>query len=141
MRIGIPKESKPGETLVAATPATAAQLIKLGYEVVVESGAGVGADQPDVAYEAQGARMTSADEVWGSDVVAKINAPSDDEIGRLHHGSIVVSMNETRKAEITTEDEFAQLARSYNQMLDVIVYLLRQTQREAACKHPQAGKK
>jgi len=92
VRIGIPKESKPGETLVAATPATAAQLIKLGYEVVVESGAGVGADQPDVAYEAQGARMTSADEVWGSDVVAKINAPSDDEIGRLHRGSIVVSM-------------------------------------------------
>ena len=92
MRIGIPKESKPGETLVAATPATAAQLIKLGYEVVVESGAGVGADQPDAAYEAQGARMTSSDEVWGSDVVAKINAPSDDEIGRLHHGSIVVSM-------------------------------------------------
>ena len=43
MRIGIPRESKPGESLVAATPATAAQLIKLGYDVVIEAGAGLGA--------------------------------------------------------------------------------------------------
>jgi NAD(P) transhydrogenase subunit alpha len=92
VRIGIPQESKPGESLVAATPATAAMLIKLGYEVVVEAGAGVGADQPDAGYVAAGARIGSGDEVWGSDIVAKINAPSDDEIARLHPGSILVSM-------------------------------------------------
>lgn len=40
MRIGIPKESLPGETRVAATPRTVVQLLKLGHEVVVESGAG-----------------------------------------------------------------------------------------------------
>ena len=50
MRIGIPRETKQGETLVAATPATAAMLVKLGYEVVVEAGAGAHADQPDTGY-------------------------------------------------------------------------------------------
>ena len=92
MRIGIPQESKPGESLVAATPATAAQLIKLGYEVVVEASAGIGADQPDAGYEAQGARIGSSEDVWSSDVVAKVNAPSDDEIGRLRRGAVLVSM-------------------------------------------------
>ncbi len=41
MIIGVLKESRPGETRVAATPATVAELVKLGYEVVVESGAGL----------------------------------------------------------------------------------------------------
>lgn len=92
MRIGIPRESKSGETLVAATPATAAQLMKLGYEVVIEAGAGSAADQPDSAYEAQGVRVVDASTVWSSDVVAKVNAPSDDEIGKLRRGAVLISM-------------------------------------------------
>ena len=50
MRIGIPRESRPGETLVAATAKTASQLAALGYDVVVEAGAGQAADQPDRAF-------------------------------------------------------------------------------------------
>lgn len=92
MRIGIPRESKSGETLVAATPATAAQLMKLGYEVVIEAGAGSAADQPDSAYEAQGVRIADAATVWSSDVVAKVNAPTDDEIGKLRRGAVLISM-------------------------------------------------
>ena len=92
MRIGIPRESKPGETLVAATPATAGQLIKLGYEVVIEAGAGSHADQPDAGYVAAGASVVDSDTVWSSDIVAKVNAPSDDEIGRLRRGTVLVSM-------------------------------------------------
>jgi NAD(P) transhydrogenase subunit alpha len=92
VRIGIPRESKPGETLVAATPATAAQLIKLGYEVVIEAGAGGSADQPDDAYTAAGATLADPATVWSSDVVAKVNAPSDDEIARLQPGTVLVSM-------------------------------------------------
>lgn len=92
MRIGIPRESKSGETLVAATPTTAAQLMKLGYEVVIEAGAGVAADQPDAAYVAQGVTVADAATVWSSDVVAKVNAPSDDEIGKLKRGSVLISM-------------------------------------------------
>ena len=64
MRIGIPRESRPGETLVAATAKTAAQLAALGYDVVVEAGAGIAADQPDSAYADAGVRVgTSADGV------------------------------------------------------------------------------
>ena len=92
MRIGIPRESKPGESLVATTPATAALLIKLGYEVVVEAGAGAAADQLDAAYTAQGAQIADAATVWSSDVVAKVNAPSDEEIALLKPGTVLISM-------------------------------------------------
>lgn len=92
MRIGIPRESKTGETLVAATAKTAAQLQALGYDVVVERGAGEQADQPDGAFEAAGISVASAEEVWASDVVVKVNAPTEQEIARLHQGATIVSM-------------------------------------------------
>ncbi len=71
MRIGIPRESRPGETLVAATAKTASQLAALGYDVVVEQGAGAAADQPDVAFTDAGVRVVPADEVWSSDVAGQ----------------------------------------------------------------------
>ena len=83
MRIGIPAESASGDPLVAATPRTAAQLIALGYEVVVETGAGAGASFPDEAYAAAGAGIGSADEAWTADVVLRVNEPSPAEIGAL----------------------------------------------------------
>ncbi|MEO9322839.1 Re/Si-specific NAD(P)(+) transhydrogenase subunit alpha [Nocardioides sp. C4-1] len=92
MRIGIPRESKAGETLVAATPKTAAQLVALGYEVVVESGAGLSADATDEAFAAAGITVTGADEVWASDLVVKVNAPTSDEVARLAAGTTVVSL-------------------------------------------------
>ncbi|MDP3894914.1 MAG: NAD(P)(+) transhydrogenase (Re/Si-specific) subunit alpha, partial [Nocardioides sp.] len=92
MRIGIPRESRPGETLVAATAKTAEQLEKLGYEVVVEAGAGHAADQPDESFTAAGIRVTVAAEVWASDIVLKVNAPTDEEIGRLRPGATVASL-------------------------------------------------
>ena len=92
MRIGIPRESKPGENLVAATVKTADQLEKLGYEVVVERGAGTAADQSDEAFEAAGFDVVDAEAVWSSDVVVKVNAPNDEEIGRLRSGATVISM-------------------------------------------------
>ena len=63
MRIGIPRESRPGETLVAATAKTAEQLEKLGYEVVVESGAGTAADQADESWAAGGIAARGAERV------------------------------------------------------------------------------
>ena len=92
MRIGIPRESRPGETLVAATAKTASQLTALGYDVVVEAGAGAAADQPDAAYVDAGVAVGTGEDVWSSDVVVKVNAPSDDEIGRLRQGATVVSL-------------------------------------------------
>src|SRR6478752_8132646 len=92
VRIGIPRESRPGETLVAATAKTASQLAALGYDVVVEQGAGAAADQPDVAFTDAGVRVVPADEVWSSDVVVKVNAPTDDEVGRLRPGATVIAL-------------------------------------------------
>lgn len=92
MRIGIPRESRSGETLVAATAKTAVQLQALGYDVVVQLGAGHAADQPDSAFDAAGIRVGSADDVWGSDVVVKVNAPTTQEIARLRRGATIVSL-------------------------------------------------
>ncbi len=92
MRIGIPRESKSGETLVAATAKTAGQLVALGYDVVVEAGAGLAADQPDNAYTDAGITVGTTDEVWSSDVVVKINAPDAEETARLQTGATVVSL-------------------------------------------------
>ncbi|CUR62195.1 NAD(P) transhydrogenase subunit alpha [metagenome] len=92
MRIGIPRESRPGETLVAGTAKTASQLAALGYDVVVEAGAGVAADQPDTAFAEAGVQVGSAEDVWGSDVVVKVNAPTEAEIARLRRGATVISL-------------------------------------------------
>ena len=92
MRIGIPRESRPGETLVAATAKTASQLAGLGYDVVVETGAGAAADQPDAAFADAGVVVGSSDDVWASDVVVKVNAPTEAEIARLRRGATVVSL-------------------------------------------------
>lgn len=91
MRIGIPKESLPGETRVACTPATVTQLRKLGFEVVVEHGAGSAASLDDAAYEAAGAVVAGGDEVWGCPLVYKVNAPDENETGRLNAGQTLVS--------------------------------------------------
>ena len=92
MRLGVPKESKRGETRVAATPKTVEQLIKLGYDVVVEAGAGEASAYPDEAYVDAGATLEPAEQVWASDVVAKVNAPSDEEVPLLRSGAILASL-------------------------------------------------
>ena len=91
MNIGIPKESLAGETRVACTPATVAQLQKLGFAVVVERGAGAGASLADEAYAAAGASLADAAEVWQCPLIYKVNAPSDAEVSRLSAGQTLVS--------------------------------------------------
>ena len=90
-RIGIVAELGQ-ETRVAATPPTVRQLIGLGYEVVVEKGAGEPASFPDDAYAAAGALVVGADEAWGAEVVLRVNPPSEDEIGRLADGATLIGM-------------------------------------------------
>jgi len=92
MRIGVPRETSPGETRVAATPASVEKLLGLGYEVAVEAGAGAEAAFPDAAYAAAGASVVDAGVVWGSDVVLKINAPDDAEIAALRDGALLASL-------------------------------------------------
>ena len=66
MRIGIPREPAEGQKLVSASPDTCGKLVKLGYDVTVESGAGLAASYPDAAYEAAGADAIVLDVKTGS---------------------------------------------------------------------------
>ena len=91
MRIGVPKESLPGETRVAATPKTVEQLRALGYAVFVEAGAGSAASFDDAAFTRAGADVIDA-AVWNADVLLKINAPSDAELALLRPGQVVASL-------------------------------------------------
>ncbi|MGY1591500.1 Re/Si-specific NAD(P)(+) transhydrogenase subunit alpha [Geodermatophilus sp. SYSU D00708] len=92
MLIGVPRESRPGETRVAATPATVRQLTGLGYEVVVEAGAGRAASFLDEAYVEAGARLVgTAAEAWGADVVLHVAKPTTVELGLLRDGAVLVS--------------------------------------------------
>jgi NAD(P) transhydrogenase subunit alpha len=88
-RIGIVAELGR-ETRVAATPVTVRQLAELGYDVVVEKGAGESASFADDAYAAAGALIVGADEAWGSEVVLRVNPPTEEEIGRLAVGATLI---------------------------------------------------
>jgi NAD(P) transhydrogenase subunit alpha len=91
MRIGVPKERLANETRVAATPKTVEQLLKLGFTVAIESGAGKLASFDDNAFTQAGATVVDENNVWHSDVILKVNAPTDEEIALLNPGTTLVS--------------------------------------------------
>ncbi|MBN3572059.1 Re/Si-specific NAD(P)(+) transhydrogenase subunit alpha [Vibrio neptunius] len=91
MQIGVPKEILAGETRVAASPKSVEQLLKLGFDVNVESSAGELASFDDPAFESSGAKIVTTEEVWQSDLILKVNAPSDEEIDLIREGTTLVS--------------------------------------------------
>ncbi|MBK7908064.1 MAG: Re/Si-specific NAD(P)(+) transhydrogenase subunit alpha [Gemmatimonadetes bacterium] len=91
MRVGVPKESWPGERRVAATPDSVKKLRKLGFEITIEHDAGLLAGFDDAAYVAAGATVGDAAAVWAAEVVTKVRAPGDSEIPRLAAGSTLIS--------------------------------------------------
>lgn len=92
MRIVVPKESKPGERRVAATPKTVEQLRALGYDVAVETGAGAAASYPDSAFAAAGAQIVLPAAAYDGDIVFKVNPPTASERMRLRDGQTLVSL-------------------------------------------------
>ncbi len=84
MRVGVPKETFPGETRVALVPAAVSPLLKSGLEVIVESGAGVAAGFPDDMYRAQGAALASRQEVFTTaDIILQVRAvPAEPSLWR-----------------------------------------------------------
>jgi NAD(P) transhydrogenase subunit alpha len=92
MRIGVPKELYAGEKRVATTPDVAAQLIKMGFDVAVESSAGIAANYSDASYEAAGCTVSSCDDIWNnSDIILKVRGPEDEEADRLKAGQTLIS--------------------------------------------------
>lgn len=92
MQIAVPRESRPGERLVAATPKTVGQLVGLGYDVAVEAGAGEAATFSDDAYVEAGATIVTKAQVWKGDVVAAVNTPTDAQLAKMKAGAVLVSM-------------------------------------------------
>ena len=87
----IPVETLPGETRVAAVPETVRRLVKAGLTVQVEAGAGVRAHLADAEYEAVGAAIVDGAAWSTADLVLKVQPPSEEEIGRLQKGAVLVS--------------------------------------------------
>jgi NAD(P) transhydrogenase subunit alpha len=87
MRVGVPRESTPDERRVALVPETAGKLVRGGFEVVVESGAGRGASFPDGVFTDAGASIGDA---WEAEVVVKVRKPASDETARLRSGQVLI---------------------------------------------------
>jgi proton-translocating NAD(P)+ transhydrogenase subunit alpha len=132
MKVAIPREIHPGERRVAATPETVERLIKSGFEVSVEAGAGAGSAMSDAAYEAVGARVVAnGPALWQeADIVLKVRPPElDSKLGRhevelLRPGATLVSFiwpaaNPTlleqlaaRKATVLAMDQIPRVTRA-----------------------------
>ncbi|RBO54926.1 Re/Si-specific NAD(P)(+) transhydrogenase subunit alpha [Rhodovulum sp. BSW8] len=93
MKIGAPKEILEGEARVAMTPDSAVQLRKLGYDCLIEAGAGEAAGFADAAYEKAGVKVVqSAAALWqGADIVVKVREPVAEEVARLRKGQTLIS--------------------------------------------------
>jgi NAD(P) transhydrogenase subunit alpha len=138
MRVGIPTEVHPGERRVAATPDTVGKLIKLGFEVSVQAGAGEGAKLTDDAYAEAGATVVSdVHALWAeSDIVIKVRSPETDpadgtdECERLREGGWLISMIQpatngplverlaARKGTVIALDQIPRISRA--QKMDVL---------------------
>ena len=94
MKVGIAKETQELERRVGGTPDTAADLIEMGFEVVVESGAGEASRFDDASYEAVGATIAAdAEALWdAADIITKINPPTEADVARHRDGKLLISL-------------------------------------------------
>ncbi|MGI9556314.1 MAG: Re/Si-specific NAD(P)(+) transhydrogenase subunit alpha [Solirubrobacterales bacterium] len=106
MRIGVRKETAPGERRVAMVPASVESLLGAEHEVVVERGAGDAAGHPDSQYESAGAELADAATTWGAEAVLCVAPPTVEEIAQLSAGSVLVG----HLAPLTATDTTAALA-------------------------------
>ena len=92
-KIGVPKEIYANEARVAATPETVKKLQKLGFEILIQSGAGESANFTNEAYEKAGCRIIpDAQSLWEeANIILKVRAPQDEEIENLPEGKTIIS--------------------------------------------------
>jgi H+-translocating NAD(P) transhydrogenase subunit alpha len=91
MLIGVAAETDPAETRVAASAETAKKFIGLGAEVAIERGAGLKAGVVDADYQAAGARLVSATEALGADLVLKVRRPTERDLTHMKRGALVIA--------------------------------------------------
>jgi H+-translocating NAD(P) transhydrogenase subunit alpha len=91
VKVGVPKETAPGERRVALVPEIVSKLSASGIDVVVEPGAGEGASFSDEAFRESGAELGDP---WSAEVVAKVRKPSADEAERLRDGQVLIAFLE-----------------------------------------------
>lgn len=91
MNIGIPKESLSGENRVAGSPSSISALIKLGFTVQVQKGAGAKASFTDDEYSASDAEIVTKNICWQSDIVLKVNPPTLEEVASMKDGATLIS--------------------------------------------------
>jgi NAD(P) transhydrogenase subunit alpha len=93
MIIGIPRETRAGETRVAATPETVKKLAASGkHQLIVEAGAGASSSIPDADFQAAGARIGGAAETLGADIVLKVRGPKAEELPKLKRGAMLIGL-------------------------------------------------
>jgi NAD(P) transhydrogenase subunit alpha len=90
--IGVPRETAAGEKRVASVPDVVEKLVKLGFKVAVQSGAGEAANFDDASYQATGAEIApDANALWSAaDIVFKVRAPTAEEVGLMHEGQTLI---------------------------------------------------
>ena len=93
MLFGIPRETRPGERRVAATPETVKKIAASGtHSLVVETSAGIGSDIPDSLFVAAGATIGDAAQALGADIVLKVRAPTSSELARMKSGAVLIGL-------------------------------------------------
>jgi H+-translocating NAD(P) transhydrogenase subunit alpha len=102
MLIGVPLETATGETRVAATAETVGRLVARGHQVIVQRGAGWAASQLDAAYVSAGAQLGDASDTLRAQIVLKVRAPSEIELKKMKHGSVVIGMLDPFNAQSTS---------------------------------------
>src|ERR1700755_2759932 len=99
MHIGVPAETRPYETRVAATPETVKKYVSQGHQVTVQSGAGVRASFPDDAFSSVGATLADAATAFAAELVLKVQSPTEAELPLMKRGATLVGMLDPFNAE------------------------------------------
>ena len=93
MKIGVLRETHAGERRVALTPEVTGRLVRLGFTVIIEAGAGLRADYPDADFQQAGAELTAdVGQIWeNADLMVRVNAPAGDELDAIRSGTTLIS--------------------------------------------------
>ena len=93
MKVGVAKETAPGERRVALVPEVLGKLTAAGLEILVERGAGAGSSIPDAAYQEAGATIVSTDDLYkNADAILRVAKPSDGEVKKLRKGQALLGL-------------------------------------------------